>query len=67
MSSLTAETREVWVVVRHDPIGHPLEIYECYIEEEAIAKAREVVANYVTLFNSRCWCTIEHRVEPIYK
>ena len=67
MSSLTTETKEIWVVIRHDIIGHSREIYECQTEEEAVVAAQEAIADYINQFNSGCWCTIEHRVEPIYK
>ena len=68
MSSLTTETKEVWVVYRHDICNdYCWEIDECRTEEEAVILAQEEIARYISGTGERCWCTIEHQVVPIYK
>ena len=66
MSSLSAETKEVWAVIRHDESGASYELAEYIFEDDAVARAREEVEKYVTRSNCYCWCTIEHRIMPIY-
>ncbi len=68
MSSLTTETKEVWVVYRWDIRGEAgWEIVECRTEDEAVIRAQEEIARYISETGDRCWCTIEHQVVPIYK
>ena len=67
MSSLTTETKEVWVIIRIDLAGREWEFAEYDTEDAAIQRAREEIADYIEQFNSFCYFRIEHRIVPIYK
>ena len=68
MSHLTTETRELFVIVLHTSKG-AVEIgeydYDCL--EGARARALEEVSDYIAETGEYAYCTIEHRVIPIYK
>lgn len=69
MSCLTKETREVLVIVLHTYRG-TIDITEYDYDdclEGARARAREEVSDYVAKTGEYAYCTIEHRVIPIYK
>jgi hypothetical protein len=70
MSTLTSETKEVWVVLLHLPGDNAIcELaeygYDC--KEDALARAHEELNEYIEKTGCDGYCTLEHRVVPIYK
>ena len=69
MSRITAETKEVWIVLLHMSGNATVEIdeydYDC--EEGAIARAHEELSEYIEKTGCDGYCTLEHRIVPIYK
>ena len=70
MSRLTSETKEVWVVLLHLPGDNAIcELaeydYEC--KQGALARAHEELSEYIEKTGCDGYCTLEHRVVPIYK
>ena len=69
MSCLTKETREVLVIILHTS-EDAIEVAEYDYDdclEGARARAHEEVSDYVAETGEYAYCTIEHRVIPIYK
>lgn len=69
MSCLTTETREALVIILHTSRGD-IEIAEYDYDdcsEGARARAHEEVSDYVAKTGEYVYCTIEHRVIPIYR
>lgn len=67
MSSLTTETKEVWVVIRRDFLDNETELAEYDDEESAVERAHAELSWYIEQTKSFAICRIEHRIVPIYK
>ena len=69
MSRPTSETKEVLVVLLHLPGGATCELdeydYDC--KEGALARAQEELSKYIEKTGCGGYCTLEHRIVPIYK
>lgn len=66
MSSLTTETREVWIPILYGIDGSEIELAECHDESLAVIRAQEAIREFIVMNNTYCYCKIEHRIVPIY-